>query len=99
MATSKEFMLYAAENIQRAADNIRIRPMMGEYLVYFEGKLIGYICDNQFLVKITPSVDIILENPPKAYPYEASKTLMAVVEELENTELLSRLISVLASEL
>ena len=99
MATSKDFMLYVTENLQRAVGGIRTRQMMGEYLVYFAGKLVGFICDNQFLVKITPSVDIILPNAVKTYPYEGSKTLMAVVEDFENAELMQNLLSAVAREL
>lgn len=99
MSTSKDFMNYLVENLQMALGDIKTRQMMGEYLVYFEDRLIGYICDNQFLVKITPSVDIILNNPPKTYPYEASKTLMAIVDDFENSELMRELILAVASEI
>ena len=50
MATSKEFHDYVVECLSRAGD-VTTKRMMGEYLVYSRGKLIGDLCDNRFLVK------------------------------------------------
>lgn len=54
MATSKEFHDYIVDNLQRVGD-ISTRKMMGEYLLYFQGKLVGEICDNCLFLKPTDS--------------------------------------------
>ena len=56
MATSKSFLEFVTEQLSDAGE-VTTRPMMGEYLVYFRGKLIGDICDDRLLVKITKSAD------------------------------------------
>ena len=92
MATSKEFHDYVLENLQRVGD-VSTRKMMGEYLVYYRGKLIGDICDNCFLLKPVPAALELLPDAERAYPYEGSKTLMVVVEEIENTELMEEVLN------
>ena len=64
---------------------------MGEYCVYYQGKLIGDICDNCLYVKPTESVLRLMPDADRAYPYEGSKTLMAVVENVEDTEFMEKL--------
>ncbi len=91
MATSKEFYDYIMENL-RLAGNASARKMMGEYLVYFNGRLAGSICDNCFMLKQTEASLRLLPDAEKAYPYEGSKTLMLIVEDVENAELMRRLI-------
>lgn len=75
------------------------RKMMGEYLVYCKDKLVGDICDNQLFLKPVPSVLKLLPEAERAYPYEGSKTLMVIVDEIENTELLSEVFSAMYDEL
>ena len=82
MATTKEFHDYVIENLRRAGA-VSSRRMMGEYLVYFQNKLVGMICDNCFFLKPTASVLRHLPQAEMAYPYEGCKSLMVVVEEVE----------------
>ena len=98
MATTKDFHDYVLECLQQAND-ITTKRMMGEYCVYCRGKLIGDICDNTLLFKITPTSEKLLDSADKAYPYEGSKTLMLVVEDFENTELMTAVTEALYSEL
>ncbi len=58
--------------------DIVIKSMMGGYLVYLNGKLIGDICDNELFLKRTPTSDRLLAESELRYPYEGSKTLMHV---------------------
>lgn len=92
MATSKEFHDYILECLCRAG-NVSTRKMMGEYLVYFNGRLAGDICDNCLLLKQTEASLRLLPNAEKEYPYEGSKTLMLVVEDVENKELMRQIIN------
>lgn len=98
MATSKDFHDYVMEQLARAGE-VSSRKMMGEYCVYCRGKLIGDLCDNQLLLKPTPSVLRLLPDAPRAYPYEGAKTLMVAVEDVENTPLLQAVLEAMYDEL
>lgn len=98
MATSKEFYDYVVENLQKAGD-ISTRKMMGEYLVYYQKKLVGDICDNCLFLKPTEAVLRLLPEADRAYPYEGSKTLMVVVDDVENTDLMAEVLREMVKEL
>jgi len=98
MATTKEYHDYVVECLSKTAQ-ISTRSMMGEYCVYTEGKHIGDLCDNRFLVKQTPTAKRLLANCKLEYPYEGSKTLKYVVEDFENEELMRELLEGLYAEL
>ncbi len=98
MATSKEFHDYIVDNMQKAGD-VSTRKMMGEYCVYYRGKLIGNICDNCLFLKPVDSVLRRLPEADRAYPYEGSKTMMVVMEDVENTEMLTELLKEMYQEL
>ena len=92
MATTKEFHDFAVETLNHAVGYVHTRPMMGEYLVYFRGVLIGDLCDNCFFLKETPVSQRLLPDAERAYPYKGSKTLMVVLDEWEDFTLLSELL-------
>lgn len=98
MATTKDFHDHVMEQLGRVGE-VRSRRMMGEYCVYYRGKLVADLCDNQLYLKPTPSVLRLLPDAPRAYPYEGSKTLMAVVEDVENTDLLRAVLEAMWPEL
>ncbi len=98
MATSKEFHDYIVENLQKAGE-ISTRKMMGEYCVYYQGKLIGDICDNTLFLKPTEAVLRLMPEAERAYPYDGSRTLMAVVDDVENTKLMTEVLQEMYMEL
>ncbi len=98
MATSKEFHDYVMDSLQRIGD-VSSKKMMGEYCVYYKGKLIGDICDNTLLLKPVESVLRLMPEAERAYPYEGSKTLMAVVDDVENVELMEKVLNAMYEEL
>ena len=73
--------------------------MMGGYLVYFNGKLIGDVCDNELFLKRTPTSDRLLEESEMRYPYEESKTLMHVFDRFEDAALVLELLDGMDKEL
>ena len=79
--------------------HIVIRSMMGGYLVYLNGKLIGDICDNELFLKRTPTSDRLLEDSELRYPYEESKTLMHVFDRFEDAALVLELLDGMYKEL
>ena len=98
MATSKEYHDYIVECLSKAGD-ITTKKMMGEYCIYYQGKLIGDLCDNRLLVKQAETSIRLLKNCQLEYPYEGSKTLMYVVEDFEDTDLMKELLNGLYAEL
>ncbi|MDO5100888.1 MAG: TfoX/Sxy family protein [Eubacteriales bacterium] len=93
-----EFNEYVRESFSIAGD-IVIRSMMGGYLVYLNGKLIGDIGDKELFLKRTPTSDRLLAGSELRYPYEGSKTLMYVFDKFEDTELIIELLGGMYAEL
>ena len=93
-----EFNEYVRECFSAAGD-IVIRSMMGGYLVYFNGKLIGDICDSELFLKRTLTSDRLLADSELRYPYKESKTLMHVFDRFEDTDLISELLEGMYAEL
>lgn len=88
MATSKEYKEFVLEQLDML-DNIKFKSMMGEYLLYYNGVIFGYICDDRLLVKIT--ANNIKYNMKKDVPYKNAKE-MFLVEDIENKNLLKSII-------
>ena len=93
-----EYNEYVRE-VFSAAGDIVIKSMMGGYLVYLNGKLIGDICDNELFMKRTPTSDRLLADSELRYPYEGSKTLMHVFDRFEDKELIQELLGGMYTEL
>ena len=74
MATSKDFIIYLTEQVNRPED-IAVRPMMGEYLLYYRGKLVGDICDNRVLLKPVEAAKKLLPNAEMQPPYAGAKQI------------------------
>lgn len=93
-----EFNEYVREAFSEVGDVV-IKSMMGGYLVYFNGKLIGDICNNELFLKRTPTSDRLLAESELRYPYEESKTLMYVFDSFDDKDLLSELLKGMHAEL
>ena len=97
MASGKDYLAYILEQLS-GLDDIRYRPMMGEYLLYYQGKLVGGIYDDRLLVKPTPSAKALLPEAPFALPYDGAKEML-LVEETDDRELLAALAAAVAADL
>ena len=100
MGTTKinEFNEYVRDCFSEAGD-IVIKPMMGGYLVYFNGKLIGDVCGDELFLKRTPTSDRLLADSELRYPYEESKTLMHVFDNFDDKALIQELLEGMYVEL
>ena len=94
----KEFNEYVRDSFSESGD-IVIRPMMGGYLVYYNGKLIGDICGDELFLKRTPTSDRLLADSELRYPYEGSKTLMHVFDSFDDQALIRELLDGMYAEL
>ena len=90
MASSKEYLEFILEQLSEL-DDITYRPMMGEYIIYNHGKVVGGIYDDRFLVKSTPSTIKMMPNAQMELPYEGAKK-MILVDEVENKTFLKKLL-------
>lgn len=89
MASSKEFVEYAMEQL-RDAGLVSYRKMFGEYGWYCDGKFLGVICGDQLFVKITPETEAAFTDVPKAPPYDGAKDYF-LIEDIDDRELLVEL--------
>ncbi|MBS7263443.1 MAG: competence protein TfoX [Eubacteriales bacterium] len=94
MASSKEYMTYIAE--QTACDELSWRPMMGEYLLYYRGRVIGGIYDDRLLLKPTAAAKSLLPDAPREIPYPGAKEML-LVSEVDDGEALLRLLLTIGS--
>ena len=94
MASSKEYLSYVLEQLDQA-EGLRYRPMMGEYLIYCRGKVVGGVYDDRLLVKPTKSACALLPDAPREEPYPGGKPMLLVTE-MENKPLLRELLEGIA---
>ena len=88
MATLKEYKEFILEQLD-LLDNITCKPMMGEFLLYYNDVLFGGIYDNRLLVKIVDTNK--KNNMNEAIPYENAKA-MYLVDDIDNKELLREIV-------
>jgi len=72
--------------------------MMGEYLVYYNGKLVGDICDNRVLIKPVNAAKSLLPDAEMQPPYEGAKP-MILLEDIDDGEFLKKLFAAMYDEL
>ena len=97
MASEKEYLNLILERLSELKE-ITYRVMMGEYLLYYNGRLFGGIYDNRFLVKINPSSTKLLDGAPEEAPYDGAKHMLLVTE-AEDKDLMCELITAMYDEL
>ena len=97
MASSKEYLDYILEQLSEL-NEISYRAMMGEYMIYYRGKLVGGIYDDRFLVKPTKSAIAMMPDVDMELPYEGAKE-MILVDDVENKEFLRKLLDAMYQEL
>ena len=97
MTSSKEYLEYMLEQLSELED-ITHRAMMGEYIIYYRGKIIGGIYDDRFLVKPVKSAKAMMPDADMELPYEGAKE-MILVDDIENKEFLKELVEAMYDEL
>ncbi|MBO4413151.1 MAG: TfoX/Sxy family protein [Clostridia bacterium] len=94
MASSKEYLNFIMDQLS-PLDGVSYRAMMGEYIVYFRGKIIGGIYDDRFLVKPTEKALELMPAAPRELPYEGAKEML-LVEDVDDREFLIGLVAAMA---
>ena len=94
MASSKEYIEFVLDQ----CNSLSARAMMGEYVLYYGGKVVGGVYDNRLLVKPTPSAKALIPNAEHQLPYEGAKEML-LVENIENRDFLRQLFEAMYEEL
>ncbi len=97
MASSKEYLDFILDQLSEL-DGIFWRKMMGEYILYRHGKIVGGIYDDRFLVKPTKSAAEMMPDAGREIPYEGAKEML-LVDNVENREFLRELLEAMDGEL
>ena len=97
MASSKGYLDYILEQLSSLGD-VTYRAMMGEYIIYYRGKVIGGIYDDRFLVKPTKSAQAMMPDSVMELPYEGAKEML-LVDSVEHREFLCELLEAMYEEL
>ena len=82
MASSKNYLNFVLDQLS-GLDSISYRAMMGEYILYFRGKIIGGIYDDRLLVKPVTSAVSLMDTPVYELPYEGAKEML-LIEDIDN---------------
>lgn len=97
MASSKEYLDFIMEQLSEL-DDVSCRAMMGEYIIYYRGKVVGGIYDDRFLVKPTKSAAAMMPNAGMERPYDGAKEML-LVDDVDNKAFLRELLEAMYDEL
>ena len=97
MASSKEYLDFIMEQLSGLED-VSWKVMMGEYIIYYRGRIVGGIYDDRFLVKPVKSAVAMMPNAGRELPYEGAKEML-LVDNVENRDFLRELVEAMYDEL
>lgn len=96
MSSSKEYLTFVLDQLSGLKD-VSHRAMMGEYILYVRGKVVGGIYDDRLLVKPTPAALALLPDAPRELPYPGAKEML-LVEDVDNGDFLRELFRAMGNE-
>lgn len=97
MASTKEYLDFVLEQLS-GLDEISNRAMMGEYILYYRGRVFGGIYDDRLLVKPVPAAVKLMPDASMELPYDGAKE-MILVDDIDNREFLCELVEAMYEEL
>ena len=97
MASSKEYLAFILGQLSELED-VTYRAMMGEFILYYRGKIVGGIYDDQLLVKPVRAAIRYMSTAPYESPYEGAKEML-LVEELDDKQFLVVMFNAMYEEL
>ena len=97
MASSKEYLNFILAQLSDLED-VSCRAMMGEYILYYKGKIVGGIYDDRLLVKPVKSAVSLMPNAIYELPYDGAKEML-LVDNVDNKNFLTRLFVAMYDEL
>ena len=96
MPSSREYLTFVLDQLSGLKD-VTHRAMMGEYLLYVRGRVVGGIYDDRLLVKPTPAALSLMPDAPRELPYPGAKEML-LVEDVDNGDFLRELFLALGNE-
>lgn len=96
MSSTEQYLDFVLDLLGELED-VAHRKMMGEYVLYYRGKVIGGIYDDRFLLKVTPASSRLLPEAPRAIPYEGAKEML--LAEVEDRDVLRDVVDAMWEEL
>jgi len=97
MSSSKVYLDFVLEQLS-GLDEITYRAMMGEYIIYYRGKIVGGIYDDRLLVKPVKSAVSFMPNASYELPYEGAKEML-LVDNVDSKDFLTKLFDAMYEEL
>ncbi len=97
MASSKSYLDFIMDQLS-GLEGVSCRPMMGEYIIYYKGKVVGGVYDDRFLVKPTKTARSLSPDAAMDLPYEGAKEMLSVPD-VENRAFLESLLTAVYEDL
>lgn len=97
MSTSREFLDFVSEQLSDVG-NVTYKQMMGEYIVYINGRIAAYLCDDRLLVKPVPTAIKLMPEAMLEAPYEGAGKMLKV-ERIDDRPFLTELFTAIYDEL
>lgn len=97
MASSKEYLQFILGQLSEL-EEITYRSMMGEFIIYYRGKVVGGIYDDRLLVKPVKSAISYIPTLVYELPYKGAKEML-LVDEVDNKEFLTGLFQAIYNDL
>ena len=97
MASSETFLMFILDQLSDL-EGISYRKMMGEYIVYYRGKIVGGIYDDRLLIKPVRSAISFMPNASYELPYEGAKKML-LVDNVDDKQFLTELFNIMYEDL
>ena len=97
MASGKDYLTFVLDQLS-GLDGITYRAMMGEFILYYDGRIVGGIYDDRLLVKPVPAALELMPDAPRELPYPGAKEML-LVEDVDDAEFLQTLFRAMYDEL
>ena len=97
MASTKEYLDFVLEQLSEL-DEVSSRAMMGEYILYYRGKVFGGIYDDRLLVKPVPAAVMVMPDAELELPHDGAKEML-LVDDVDNRVFLCELVQSMWEEL
>lgn len=97
MASSKDYLDYILDQLS-GLDDISYRAMMGEYIIYYRGRVAGGIYDDRFLVKPVKAAMDMMPDADLEKPYAGGKEML-LVDDVDDRGFLKKLLEAMYDEL
>ena len=97
MASSKDYLDFIMDQFSDL-EEVTARKMMGEYIIYYRGKIVGGIYDDRFLVKPVRAAVELMPEAQRELPYEGAKEML-LVDDVDNREFMCNLLRAMYDEL